>query len=227
LDKLSTQKPHIYDASWLCFRCELEHENFNHVWTCSASHNDINYITHQAKLLLAEEISTLIPSFQDTSLSQLDTLWILPQFPLKNSHNFISFIDLIKGVVPTKLSNFLISLEISKPQAISIATKLLSYIRAASWDNIWIPRCAQFQVFIRSKGITPDQQRSGSTNNSSCASHSGPISDRSISNRLSQPYATLVNNYLSYGKGYPFPWCNNCAIFLVRVFRSCVSSFSL
>ena len=40
-------------------------------------------------------------------------------------------------------------------------TKLLSYIRAASWDKIWVPRCTQFQDFIRSKGITPAQQRSG------------------------------------------------------------------
>ena len=88
-------------------------------------------------------------------------MWILPQFPTKNSHNFISFIDLIKGVVPTKLLSFLTSLEITRPQAVSITTKLLSYIRAASWDNIWIPRCAQFQDFIRSKGITPAQQRSG------------------------------------------------------------------
>ena len=159
------------------------------------------------------------------TLSQLGTLWVLLQFPIKNSHNFISFIDLIKGVVPTKLLSFLTSLEITRPQAVSITTKLLSYIRAASWDKIWVPRCTQFQDFIRSKGITPAQQRSGPPPGFSRNLSSGPTTDRSTSDRLSQPYATLVANYLSYGKGYPFPWCNNCVIFLVKCFRSCVCSF--
>jgi len=220
LDKLSTQQSHIYDASWLCFRCELDYEDFNHVWTCSASHNDINNIINQAKLLLVEELRLLSPSIQDTTLSQLGTLWVLPQFPAKNSHNFISFIDLIKGVVSTKLLSFLTSLEITRPQAVVITTKLLSYIRAACWDKIWVPRCAQFQDFIRSKGITPAQQRSGPPPGFSRNLSSGPTTDRSTSDRLSQPYATLVANYLSYGKGYPFPWCNNCVIFLVRLIRS-------
>ena len=226
LDKLSTQQSHIYDASWLCFRCELDYEDFNHVWTCSASHNDINNIISQAKLLLVEELRLLSPSIQDTTLSHLGTLWVLPQFPSKNSHNFISFIDLIKGVVPIKLLNFLTSLEITRPQAVVITTKLLSYICAACWDKIWVPRCAQFQDFIRSKGITPAQQRSGPPPGFSRNLSSGPTSDRSTSDRLSQPYATLVANYLSYGKGYPFPWCNNCVIFLVKCFMSCVCSFS-
>ena len=126
----------------------------------------------------------------------------------------------------TKLSNFLTFLEITRPQAVSIATKLLSYIRAACWDKIWVPRCAQFQNFIRSKGITPAQQRSGPPPGFSRSLSSGSTTDRLTSDRLSQPYATLVANYLSYGKGYPFPWCNNCVIFLVRWFRSCVCSFS-
>ena len=216
MEKLSTQQSHIYDASWLCFRCELDYEDFNHVWTCSASHNDIHNIIHQAKLLLVEELRLLSPSIQDTTLSQLGTLWVLPQFPTKNSHNFISFIDLIKGVVPTKLLNFLTSLEITKPQAVSVTMTLLSYIRAASWDNIWIPRCTQFQAFIRSKGITLAQQCSGPPLSLSHNLRSGPKTDRPTSDRLSQPYMTLVANYLSYDKGYPFLWCNNCVIFLVR-----------
>ena len=76
LDKLVTQQPHIYDASWLCFRCDFDIEDFNHVWTCSASHNDINNIICQAKLLLLEELQVVIPTFQGNLLtSRLDTLW--------------------------------------------------------------------------------------------------------------------------------------------------------
>ena len=99
LHKLVTQQPHIYDASWPCFRCDLDIEDFNHVWTCSASYNDITNIIDQAKLLLLEELRVVIPTFQGRLLtSRLDTLWDLPQFPTKNYHQFLSFIDLIKGV---------------------------------------------------------------------------------------------------------------------------------
>jgi hypothetical protein len=206
----------------------LDIEDFNHVWTCSASHNDINNIISQAKLLLTEELQAIIPTFQGNQLtSRLDTLWDLPLFPTRNSHQFLSFIDLIKGIVPIKLSNFLLALELTQAQVVSVITKLLSFIRAASWERIWIPRCAHFQVFIRSKGITPAQQRSGPPKGSLRSIQSSPRSDpRSTSDRLSRPYATLVNDYLSYGKGYPFPWCNSFVTFLVEVFRSCVSSFS-
>src|ERR1043166_4352814 len=88
---------------------------------------------------VTEELQVLNLSVQDSSLDQLGTIWQLPQFPSKNSHNFISFIDLIKGIVPTNLTNFLLSLGIAKPQAVSILTKLLSYIHATCWDTIWLP----------------------------------------------------------------------------------------
>jgi hypothetical protein len=160
-------------------------------------------------------------------LSRLDTLWDLPLFPTRNSHQFLSFIDLIKGIVPFKLSNFLLALGLTRTQVVSVITKLLSFIRAACWERIWIPRCAHFQIFIRSKGITPAQQRSGPPIGFSHPTQSGPSSvSRSTSDRLSHPYSNLINDYLSYGKGYPFPWYNNCVTFLVGVFRSVVSSFS-
>src|SRR5688572_12185085 len=97
-------------------------------------HNDINLIIHQAQLLLLEKIHNVSPTLPTLSLDKLETLWSLPVYATPSSHSFLTFVDLIKGVIPTKLVKFLLSLDLSYSQTIAIITKLLSFIRVSSWD---------------------------------------------------------------------------------------------
>src|SRR5438128_1586 len=47
LSKMQLHKPHVYDKDWICYRCDLDSEDFNHLWLCSESLIDLQNIIPQ------------------------------------------------------------------------------------------------------------------------------------------------------------------------------------
>ena len=147
LSKLQVHKPHVYDKDWTCCRCNLdEPENFNHLWLCSDSDTILqNNIIPQAKILLQDTI-TLFAS--DTSnLNQVfanSNLWRLPSTNQTNVHTFFSFIDLIKGLIPSSLTTAIRQQGLSTSQVSLTLRTLLEYIQTTCWDLIWTPCCEKF-----------------------------------------------------------------------------------
>src|SRR5206468_2058760 len=62
LSKMQLHKPHVYDKGWNCCRCELDSEDFNHLWLCSKSLIDLQNIIPQAKILLQDTINLFTAS---------------------------------------------------------------------------------------------------------------------------------------------------------------------
>ena len=48
LYKMQLHKPHVYDKDWKCYHCDLNSEDFNHLWLCSKSLIDLQNIIPQA-----------------------------------------------------------------------------------------------------------------------------------------------------------------------------------
>src|SRR5207248_5067703 len=57
LSKMQLHKPHVYDKDWKCCRCDLDSEDFHHLWLCSKSSINLQYIIPQAKILLQDTVN--------------------------------------------------------------------------------------------------------------------------------------------------------------------------
>ena len=66
LSKMQLHKPHVYDKDWICCHCELDSEDFNHLWLCSKSSIDLQNIIPQAKILLQDTINLFTTSGTST-----------------------------------------------------------------------------------------------------------------------------------------------------------------
>src|ERR1044072_2645700 len=122
-------KPDLYKDSWNCLYCN-SNESFNHLWTCSARLSQMNNIISDTKKLLRNTINLVYKA--DVNLQNnlnfiLDhRSWWLPIYdPLH-----ITFVDLIKGIVPDRKSTRLNAITNSK-QAI---TELLGILYDFIYD---------------------------------------------------------------------------------------------
>ena len=79
LSKMQLHKPHVYDKDWICCHCELDSEDFNHLWLCSKSLIDLQNIIPQAKILLQDTINLFTTSGTSNMSFFFDNnpLWIL------------------------------------------------------------------------------------------------------------------------------------------------------
>jgi hypothetical protein len=217
LSKLQIHKPHVYDADWVCCRCNIEDETFNHIWLCPSSFADIHDIINYAQHILNESIAavnTRSPLFTPVDFSS-DTLWRLPLHNQHNMHTHFFFIDLIKGLIPQTLVSSLMSRGLTHGQVVSILRRLLDFIQHTSWDVIWLTRCDIFNKFLNDRGITPDIQRSSPPSGFVRQSVSTRSSVSTSIDLLPQSMIKVIN-FLSYGKSYPFRWCINRLFCYIR-----------
>ena len=162
LYKMQLHKPHVYDKDWKCCRCDLDTEDFNHLWLCSKSSIDFQNIISQAKILLQDTVNlfTTSGSSNMSSFFNNNPLWILPIFNQPHIHTFFSFIDLIKGIIPFCLTDAVKQQGLSSSQVSLTIRTLLEYVQSSCWNLIWSPRCEKFKEFLQANNITPELQRS-------------------------------------------------------------------
>ena len=221
LSKLQVHKPHVYDKDWTCCRCNLdEPENFNHLWLCSESDIALQNIIMQAKILLQDTIHLFTTDAPNMNrIFAHTTLWDLPQNNQTNVHTFFSFIDLIKGIIPSALANAIKLQGLSTSQVTLTLRTLLEYIQTTSWDLIWTPRCELFRKFLQDNNVTPEFQRSALPTGF-LASSSSPTRNRhrSTSETILSTSKSLVSDYMNYGIAYPFPSGNNFVTWVLSIF---------
>src|SRR5437764_6827841 len=151
LYKMQLHKPHVYDKGWTCCRCELDSEDFNHLWLCSKSLIDLQNIIPQAKILLQDTIN-LLTTFGTSNMSFFfdnNPLWNLPRFNQPYIYTFFSFIDLIKGIIPFCLTDTLKQQGLSSNQVSLTIRTLLKYVQSSYWNLIWFSRCEKFKKFSK------------------------------------------------------------------------------
>src|SRR5205823_1833978 len=200
--KMQLHKPHVYDKDWKCYRCDLDTEDFNHLWLCSKSSIDFQNIIPQAKILLQDTVNLFTTSGCSNMSSFLNNnpLWILPIFNQPHIHTFFSFINLIKGIIPFCLTDALKQQGLSSSQVSLTIRTLLEYVQSSCWNLIWSPRCEKFKEFLQANNITPELQRS--------ALPSGFLTLTSLTQKLDRPTSdsllltsiSLVDDFMNYGK---------------------------
>src|SRR5215216_1607070 len=145
---LNKRHPDIFDNSWICFICNSDHEDFNHIWTCTSRTYVMLKLIDEAKTLLANDLQ-LEENY--TLLEHLD-IW-----SLSNSHAF-NFVDLIKGLVPCNLYNFVHSHLMTKDSTMAAISNFMHFIFAQT-HIIWLERCSALKEFEKSLDITDTSKR--------------------------------------------------------------------
>src|SRR5213082_2604077 len=129
-----------------------------------------------------------------------------------------SFIDLIKGIIPFCLTDALKQQGLSPCQVSLTIRTLLEYVQTSCWNVIWTPRCEKFKEFLQANNITPELQRSALS--SGFLTSASPIwkLDRPTSESLLLTSMSLIDDFMNYGKVYPFPSGNNLVTWMLSIF---------
>ena len=84
------------------------------------------------------------------------SFWTVPTNTITSpAPSSLWFTDLIRGFVPSVLTSALIDLNIPHSRVTSLLGEWLFELRTVAWKSIWLPRCDEFQDFLRQKGVTP------------------------------------------------------------------------
>ena len=90
-------------SGWLCPVCFQEKETFEHVFTCTNSIDIIRHIINSIKI----ELIQLLRNHTRNSLISLREIELNSMWDIRESPSDITFVDLIKGIVPTNLYTFI------------------------------------------------------------------------------------------------------------------------
>ena len=147
--------PDLY-SNWLCPRCELFKESFNHVWLCNCISSEMNQIILDTKSDLVQILSEVVTASCPARI-HLVPLSLLDQhsmWSLQSSDVEFTFIDLLKGFIPLELSSSIRSIL----NSVSTTHFLLSMFRDNLYnrirDRIWSPRCDLLITKEQSLNIT-------------------------------------------------------------------------
>jgi len=156
LEILKIRSPNLYQQNWTCCKCQIEFEDFNHIWTCILSHHSLCAIIETIKFELTQQLQALNTCNNTNALLQelfAASFWN----PSYDPNNFC-FIDLIKGIVPRYLFDSIQNITHNT----MITTSLLSnifYLIFTSASNIWTQRCDSFNKAEKLANITSHDKK--------------------------------------------------------------------
>ncbi|GBB86408.1 hypothetical protein RclHR1_12850001, partial [Rhizophagus clarus] len=140
----------IYD-DWKCPSCGIEDETFNHVWSCDKHKSTLLRIRNRTINLLVYWILECDTHLQNGLVnSSLLNLYI---WDIDHNINKFTFIDLIKGIIPSMLYQTINSWT-TKDNSINILIQMRQYIFEQTFTEIWLPRCSYLNKFEWSLGLT-------------------------------------------------------------------------
>ncbi|CAB4482864.1 unnamed protein product [Rhizophagus irregularis] len=145
IEQMKKSLSNIYD-NWLCPVCSDVIEDFNHIWSCVCHVNILQKIVRDSRHFILTAINYNIKSdfchISLTDINSLDNFW---DYSIDN--NCLTFIDFIKGFIPTTLSNYLKSLLFNDKVVRTIIGDLHEFTYNEVMNNIWKPRC-ELQVAL-------------------------------------------------------------------------------
>lgn len=126
--------------NWKCVRCNRKKEIFNHVWMCSSHKKRIREIIDKALRFLVIEIKNL--ERYEIDLDDVKELFNNNNFgKLIIDNDDLTFIDIIKGIFPIKISDYLIEkIRMIKEDRIKVSLMFLNFIYNET-KLIWDKRC--------------------------------------------------------------------------------------
>jgi hypothetical protein len=199
-------KPDLYKDSWNCLYCNTT-ETFNHLWTCSTRLSQMNNIISDTKKLLRNTINLVYKA--DVNLqNNLNFImdhrsWWLPIYdPLH-----ITFVDLIKGIVPRDLSKAINAITNSKQATAELLGILYDFIYDYS-NHYWNERCTRMIQEELRMGITTKLKRTSSNilNNFSRSHYVdqdiyNSLEDYIVGDMVMNQVVSTNNHYLNFCRG--------------------------
>src|SRR5207247_496264 len=100
IEHMKKRRFDLYD-NWKCPMCKYCTESFDHVFICTKSKNKVAHVILNSKKLIVDlmyqHANVKVPL---TTLTNISNIWNLQKITSE-----LSFIDLIKGIVPLALVN--------------------------------------------------------------------------------------------------------------------------
>ncbi|PKY60957.1 hypothetical protein RhiirA4_485320 [Rhizophagus irregularis] len=126
--------------NWKCVRCNRKKETFNHVWMCNSHKKRVKEILQRAIELLVNEIRKL--SKYEINFDDIKNVFNNNHFgKLVIDNDNLTFIDIIKGIFPLELSDFLSEkIKMIKEDRIKVSVLFLDFIYDET-KLIWNDRC--------------------------------------------------------------------------------------
>ncbi|GBC32176.2 kinase-like domain-containing protein [Rhizophagus irregularis DAOM 181602=DAOM 197198] len=162
IEQMKKSSYEIYQ-DFKCVFCYKKKEDFHHVWTCRHNRKILKQIIKRTidKLirLLKEYGATVDENKILTDINKFDIFF--PKFR-KDKFNFI---DLIKGIFPKQLYDYIEKLEvIGKKNIVSLGTELLQYVMDETKQHIWLPHCEKLKIIEKRHGITEKDKKKSDSN---------------------------------------------------------------
>src|SRR5215216_642947 len=125
----------------MCCHCNIDKEHFNHIWICPKAKKEIKQIIFAALNVLKDQLfihtsRTVYPPDINSLLIPSHPFWTLKEDPYN-----ITFIDFIKGIVPTALPQLLNSFTKSSSRTSKILSPFYDFIFDQTYKIIWKTRC--------------------------------------------------------------------------------------
>ena len=137
IEHMKLRRPDLY-KHWNCQMCYSHKETFNHVWLCSQHRHNLHGIIYRIKHLLISLINQYSSNVNRITLRHLShpTLWTIDA-----SDSHLTFIDLIKGIVPSFLVRIINDFIKDSLIIRAIISLLYNNIYLDVMERIWKPRC--------------------------------------------------------------------------------------
>ncbi len=167
MEFLKMTQPHIYGSDWYCPKCTNDNpEDWSHVFLCPEQRRFlINCIELVQERILNEISDHLIGNVANAKKELLKmNIWLIPtEYPLTsdNTRN-INVLDLIRGIVPNSLVQFIRSrtlVTLSQKTIDMLTVKSLSYFIEWIRKDIWIERCDALKDIQSVRGMDRRQIR--------------------------------------------------------------------
>src|SRR4051794_4392131 len=192
-------KKRRYDLykDWNCPMCKNQKETFNHVFTCVNSKNKIAHIiTNSQKLLIKLLYDHANIKRDRSSFNNMNNIW-----QSNSSDTCLTFIDIIKGIIPLILTEKINNWTKNKEMTRLIISIFMDFVYTDICKYIWFPRNEQQLLDEKNAGI--DKKEKKRVNRSNIRN---TISSRNIINvnNLEIEQKGLVNSILHGGSWQDF-----------------------
>ncbi|CAB4384211.1 unnamed protein product [Rhizophagus irregularis] len=139
VEKMKYLALRIYNT-WKCPFCEQYDETFDHLWTCNNKINEIKEIINEIKQFIKNTSNMLLINEEKIPTVTESAVDLINCWDITFSNSKITFIDLIKGIIPCELTKFVKEYFNIKNTRLTFLKELRDFIFEKIWA-FWINRC--------------------------------------------------------------------------------------
>ena len=125
---------------WFCFYCYNTSESFNHVWTYPKKHSTLQGVINLCQEVLIILLHHIDPNLSHDNPHLLDLLNNTDLWNPIASYSSFTFVDLIKGLVLSKLSQSIHRIVNTKQLTTAVITAFMQIVQDKIQKDIWLFR---------------------------------------------------------------------------------------